>query len=269
MVDLRYRWDCGLVEIKTNFAQDFFAIPFLPGQKVYDHDAEPTPKDRKPQVEVGQQAPPLSIGRWLDGKARTLDDLKGQVVVLNFWGLWCSGCVAEVPQLNALEKQFRGKPVTFISIHNPEDDLDDLARRIAEFQKKNEWNWIAAIDAGTEDDSKTGDDYGVIGLPFMVIVGKDGKIIYVDFMADSPESDDPQAEAELEKKGEGFLKQQFEAVGEKWPISDGLGEDEQRDFIHRVVWKSIAQHIEGALSPGPSSAAASAASPGAGSGIEP
>ena len=227
-----YRWDCKLVEIKTDFAQDFFVIPFPPGQKVYDHDAEP--KERKPQVEIGQQAPPLSIGRWLDGKQRTLEDLKGQVVVLNFWGLWCSGCVAEAPQLQALEKQFKDRPVTLISIHNPEDDLDDLARRIAEFQKKNELNWIAAIDAGTEEDSKTGDDYGVIGLPLMVIVGKDGKIVYVDFMADSPDENDVEAREELEKKGESFVQHSFETVGEKWPISDQLSEEEQRELIQRV-----------------------------------
>ena len=111
-----YDWDCPLIEIKTDFAKDFFVIPFPPGQKIYDYDADPE-ADRKPQVEVGQQAPPLTISRWLDGKPRTLDDLKGQVVVLNFWALWCSGCRAEVPQLQALEKQFQGQPVTFISIH--------------------------------------------------------------------------------------------------------------------------------------------------------
>ncbi len=229
-----------MVEIKTDFPKDFFVIAFPPGQKVYDHDADPD-ADRKPQVEVGQQAPPLSIGRWLDGKPRTLEDLKGQVVVLNFWALWCSGCRAEMPQLNRLEKQFNGKPVTFISIHNPEQDLDDLARRIAEFQKKHECNWIAAIDAGTEDDSTTAGDYGVIGLPLMVIVDREGKIVYVDFMADQDEPD-------VEDKLEASLKHCFETVGEKWPISDQLSEKEQSDLINRVSWKFIAHEIEAALS---------------------
>ena len=101
-----------------------------------------------------------------------------------------------------------------------------MTRRIAEFQKKHQLNWVAAINAGTEEVSKTGDDYGVVGLPQMVIVAKDGKIVYVDFMAHTPDSNDVEAQEELEKKGEGFLKHQFEAVGEKWPISDELSEAE-------------------------------------------
>jgi thiol-disulfide isomerase/thioredoxin len=238
-----YRWDCSLVEIKTDFAKDFFAIPFPAGQKVYDHDADPD-ADRKPLVEVGQQAPPLTIGRWLDGKQRTLEQLKGQVVVLNFWGLWCSGCRAEVPELVKLQKRFQDKPVTFISIHNPENDLDDLAKRIAEFQKKTEWNWIAAIDAGTEENSTTGDDYGVIGLPLMIVIDRTGKIVYVDFRADSDEPD-------VEKKLEEISKHCFQAVGEKWPMAAGLSEEEQRELVDRVTWKFIHRQIEAALTDKP------------------
>ena len=97
----RDTWDCSLVEIKTDYPEGFFVIPFPGGQEIYDLDTGKTigALNRKPMVKVGQQAPRLTIGRWLDGKGRTLEGLRGQVVVLDFWGLWCSGCRAEVPQL--------------------------------------------------------------------------------------------------------------------------------------------------------------------------
>lgn len=40
----------------------------------------------------------------------TLDDLAGQVVLLNIWGTWCGPCVAELPDIAAIEKEFRGRP---------------------------------------------------------------------------------------------------------------------------------------------------------------
>lgn len=213
-----------------------------------DAEAEPARK-QKPLVEVGQQAPPLAIGRWLDGTERSLAGLRGRVVVLNFWGLWCGGCRAEAPELKALQRRFRDQPVTFISIHNAEEKQDDLAARIEAFQKKNDLHWIGAIDAGAKDeDSETISAYGVIGFPLMVIVGTDGKIVYVDFMAETPDNDQPAALAALEKKVNDVMKHQFESVGETWPISEKLDEKAQNALRDRVIWKFISQQIESALS---------------------
>ena len=242
-------WDCSLVEAKTDFGKDFFVIAFPKGQHVDDFDAEEEPAlDRKPPVEIGQEAPPLTIGRWLDGKELALDDLRGQVVVLDFWGLWCGGCVAEVPQQVALQERFRDQPVTFIAIHTADKDSETLAAKIEAFRKKNDWHWIAAIDAGRAiEDSLTTRDYGVLGFPLTVIIGTDGKIAYVDFMSDPPGDDQPRAQAELQKQMNDALKHRFESVGEAWPISEKLDEKARQAILDRVQRRFIIQQIESAL----------------------
>src|SRR4029079_6698848 len=118
--------------------------------KLFDHDAGKMigALDPKPLVKAGQQAPPLSIARWLDGKPRALADLKRQVVVLDFWGLWCGACRASVPRLDKIQKRFENQPVTFISIHTAEKDPAVLATQIEGFIKSTGWQYTAAIDKG-------------------------------------------------------------------------------------------------------------------------
>ena len=191
VVHRRYTWDCSVVELKTDFGDGFFTIPFPAGQQLFDHDVGKMigALDAKPLVKVGQQAPPLSIAHWLDGKPRTPADWKGQVVVLDFWGLWCGGCRSSVPRLNAIQDRFGTEPVTFISVHNAEKDRMKLAARIGEFKTKNKWNFIGAIDTGTMlEDSVTTNAYGIRGFPTLVIIGTDGRIVYVDPRANASNS---------------------------------------------------------------------------------
>jgi thiol-disulfide isomerase/thioredoxin len=75
--------------------------------------------DRKP---VG----PLE-GTTIDGRAVSLHDYAGQVVVVNVWGSWCAPCRAEAPALVAASKQLAGKDVAFLGINSR--DLNRAAAR--------------------------------------------------------------------------------------------------------------------------------------------
>lgn len=250
VVHRRRAWECSVVEIKSRFDDGFFVIPFPDGQKIFDHDAGKTigALDPKPQVRVGQQAPPLSIAHWLDGKQRDLDTLKGQVVVLDFWGLWCGACRSSIPKLKSIQESFRDKPVTFISIHNAEKNPTELAARIREFKAKSEWNFIGAIDTGRMiEDSVTSNAYGIRGFPTMLIVGPDGRIVYADSDPDGPATEDPKRLAEFEKKFNELMKMRFAAVGEIWPIPEGLDEAQQEAIYKRAELAFIKLQIESAL----------------------
>lgn len=68
---------------------------------------------------VPQQIKPLANYDFpymtLDGQARTLSQLKGKVVFVNFWGTWCIRCVAEMPMIQKFYDHFRGDPgVAFV-----------------------------------------------------------------------------------------------------------------------------------------------------------
>jgi len=59
---------------------------------------------------------PAVEGRSLDGKRLDLADLRGQVVVINVWGSWCSPCRAEAPALVRASRELRTSGVTFIGV---------------------------------------------------------------------------------------------------------------------------------------------------------
>jgi thiol-disulfide isomerase/thioredoxin len=252
VVHRRHTWDCALVNVEPRFDADFFILRFPEGQILFDHDAGKVQGalDPRPLAKVGQEAPPLTIARWLDGKPRTLDDLRGQVVVLDFWGLWCSACRTSVPQHNSLQDRFKDRPVTFISIHTADQDQDELAAQIKEFAKGNGWQFIAAIDQGKMlEDSVTTNAYGIDGFPMRVIIGPDGKIAYVDPASDGPTCDETDAIvlAEFEKRANEFQMARFDAVGETWPPPKNMTQAEQVSVYNRVDELFIAQQIENAL----------------------
>lgn len=66
------------------------------------------------EVPVSTNPAPDLIFQALDGQSISLSRLKGNVVVLNFWGIWCTPCKKETPDLVALQKQFSDKGVMVI-----------------------------------------------------------------------------------------------------------------------------------------------------------
>lgn len=252
VVERRNTWDCTLVELKSHFDDGFFVVPFPSGQKLFDHDAGKIigALDPKPPVQVGAKAPPLSIGLWLDGKQRSAEHFKGQVVVLDFWGLWCGACRSSVPTLKAMQESFRGKPVTFIGIHTAESDPEALAARIREFTTKNDWNFLGAIDAGRmTEDSVTSNTFGVRSFPTLIVVGPDGDVVYTDPDLEAPACDEtnPAVLAAFQKKVDAFMQRRFTVVNEPWPVAAGLDDERRLAIYDRVETAFIKLRIEEAL----------------------
>ncbi|MBW2466808.1 MAG: TlpA family protein disulfide reductase [Deltaproteobacteria bacterium] len=83
------------------------------------------------QMEIGKPAPDFVL-QDAEGKLWKLSDLKGRVVLLNFWATWCKPCRDEMPSMEALNKAMADKPFQMLSIVF-NDDLDlaySYARRL-------------------------------------------------------------------------------------------------------------------------------------------
>jgi cytochrome c biogenesis protein CcmG/thiol:disulfide interchange protein DsbE len=116
---------------------------------------------------VGRPAPRFAL-RTLDGSdVVRLSDLRGQVVVINFWASWCAECRIEHPDLQAAWQRYRDRGVVLIGI-SFQDTPDDARRFAAEMGGE----WPLLVDPGSE----TGLAYGVYGVPETVFVGPDGRI---------------------------------------------------------------------------------------------
>lgn len=105
------------------------------------------------------------------GKPQALSQWKNQFLVLNFWATWCAPCVKEMPELSALQNEFKGKQVQILGLGI------DSPSNIADFSKKYAISYplyVAGID-GSELSRQMGNQAG--GLPFTVLVDPHGKVV--------------------------------------------------------------------------------------------
>lgn len=116
---------------------------------------------------VGRQAPDFAL-RNLDGKEVKLADLKGKVVILDFWATWCGPCVKEIPHFIELYKQYKEQGFEMVGISTDRDGVGV----VKSFVKKHKINYSILMA-----DGKVQQAYGEIrAIPTTFIMDKSGKI---------------------------------------------------------------------------------------------
>jgi len=148
-------------------------------------------------VAVGKPAPEV-VSEDMDGKKVTLSQLRGKVVVLDFWATWCGPCVGMIPHTRELVKKMEGKPFTFVSV-----SADAKKDTLAEFIKKTPmpWtHWWAGNEKGVIE------DWDIEAYPTIVILDAKGvvrkKIVGANSKAVDAEVEKLVKEAEDNKKSE-------------------------------------------------------------------
>jgi peroxiredoxin/outer membrane lipoprotein-sorting protein len=114
---------------------------------------------------VGKPAPDFTL-QDLAGRSVSLKDLRGQVVVLDFWATWCGPCRIDMPRIEALYKDLKGKGLHVFGV-NGED-----ARVARAYLARNGYTFPTLSDPGMNV-SKL---YEVNALPTAVVIDKEGKV---------------------------------------------------------------------------------------------
>lgn len=155
---------------------------------------------------VGSEAPALHFLQAFkqegdevrNQEVKTLADLKGKVVLIDFWSTKCVPCVQSFPEVAELQKHFEGKDVVILGVtslfgyfvdtpnhrtvqcrNNPEKELGCFPA----YMKGMNINWTIAVSE--EDVMNT--DFGVLAIPHITIIDRDGKVRYNAINVDNEE----------------------------------------------------------------------------------
>jgi thiol-disulfide isomerase/thioredoxin len=132
---------------------------------------------------VGETAPSF-IGYGLDGKKVSLETYTGKVVVISFWATWCPPCRMELPVLERIQIAGKGQ-IQVVAINTEERDVFRHAAKILK---------DLTIKLTNDESEKAFGAYGVKGLPHLLVIGKDMRIISVREGYGPSELDDVAAE---------------------------------------------------------------------------
>ncbi len=124
-------------------------------------------------VTRGAPAPDFTLPR-VDGQEGTLSlsSLRGRVVVLDFWATWCPPCLASLPMMHALSREFEAQGVTFVGVDS--DGPQTSPREVTAFLAEHGAPYPVVYDDGIVNER-----YRIRVLPTLVIVGKDGTVARV------------------------------------------------------------------------------------------
>ena len=125
-----------------------------------------SPSGGRPQQ--GDPAPDFSLALF-DGSEMYLSDLRGQVVVLNFWSSWCGPCREEAPDLQKIWEIYEDKGVAVLGVSYK--DAEDASRAFVE-------EFGLTYPNGADLKGKVSRAYGITGVPETFVIDAEGKVAW-------------------------------------------------------------------------------------------
>ncbi|MCZ8073827.1 MAG: TlpA disulfide reductase family protein [Paucibacter sp.] len=122
----------------------------------------------KPGVPGAGDLPPDAVGRNLDGDTILLSQYAGRAVVLTFWATWCGYCLKELPVLENIQNLVGPERLQVIAVNTEARDVFRKAKRALKDFK---------LQMIYDPDKQAQQAFGVQGIPHMLIIGRDGRII--------------------------------------------------------------------------------------------
>lgn len=114
-------------------------------------------------------SPPSRVGTTFDGDPVLLAKYQGKAVVVIFWATWCTYCLKELPILDGIQRVGKER-VHVIAVNTENRDVFRKVRRaLSEL----------AVDLVYDPDKSAQTAFGVNGIPHMIIIGRDGRIVSV------------------------------------------------------------------------------------------
>jgi cytochrome c-type biogenesis protein len=123
-------------------------------------------------LELGKRAPDFETMN-IDGQVVSLSELRGQVVLINFWGTWCAPCIREMPDLQQVYEDYQDRGFVILALATEGDTQEE----VLDFRAEHELSFPLIVDT----DDVINDEYGVITRPSTFILDQDGVIVFRNY----------------------------------------------------------------------------------------
>lgn len=177
-----------LLDEEAAFAEKIFELvrqAGTPAQKREAAGGSTQLRDRARQLAlVGKAAPEIAVEEWIMGEPATLADLRGRVVLLEFWATWCKPCREMFAKLKRLDEEWRARGLEIIALTrfylsqrneaaSKFEELELMRRAVEDVGIK--------FRVGVSSDERTQGLYGATGLPTIALIDRQGLVRYAHF----------------------------------------------------------------------------------------
>jgi thiol-disulfide isomerase/thioredoxin len=137
-------------------------------------------------------SPEIRVAATLGEGPVRLAELRGRVVLLDFWATWCTYCVQTMPRLNALHRRYKDRGLVILGLNEFEGNIEgrDVSRaeeleHFRQFKRKMGVAYDFAVAADAENDRL----FGVAGLPTAVLIDRRGRVRFITIGASDEEAE--------------------------------------------------------------------------------
>lgn len=126
-------------------------------------------------VGIGKPAPEFTgIDRWLNGPPLTLRELRGKVVLVEFWTFECINCFHAMPYVKDWDRRYRSEGLTVVGVHTPEFANERIAENVKDAIQRYGIRYPVAQD----NEYATWNAYGNRYWPALYLIDKQGRLAY-------------------------------------------------------------------------------------------
>jgi len=177
------------------------------------------------------KAPEITgIRAWINSEPLTIEELRGKVVLVDFWTYTCVNCIRTFPYLKEWHAKYADDGLVIIGVHSPEFEFEKVYTNVLQATQDYGITWPVAQD----NDFKTWSNYSNRYWPAKYLIDKDGVIRYTHFGEGAYDETEKQIRELLVDAGADLLDKPFEPLG-KQPV-DRTYIEEPRGTVTRELY---------------------------------
>lgn len=131
----------------------------------------------KPLASFYQAPEFVGVSNWINSKPLTMEDLKGKVVLVDFWTYSCINCIRTLPYLTAWDDKYKNQGLVIVGIHAPEFEFEKNPENVRKAVLQRSIHYPVALDNKLETWQNFNNRY----WPAHYLINREGKVVYTHF----------------------------------------------------------------------------------------